>query len=177
MIITHLWYGYVPVWVFLFILPAGGLASLLSEPLHQWITFVAVYTGLAVWAFLKVDRDGYWGVDRGNIYRGLRLRPYIRIEEIQNVQIGMPSEWDIGVAAPGWLRLNGGAEVRRLQEQALLLRLTGDRWLVWGLHRMTGAEEFVRTVVRWAPNEMRFKIPPHALRLVTMRNLNRIIQA
>ena len=35
MIITHFWYGYVPVWVILFILPAGGLAALLSEPMHQ----------------------------------------------------------------------------------------------------------------------------------------------
>jgi hypothetical protein len=173
MIVTHVSYGYLLFTAAVHALTAGGVAfGVFNEPRRQWFAFGIGYSILAAISFLLYARNGRWGVDEKYIYRGWRLKPLIRIGEIEHAQIGMPRNWiSVMASFSGPLGL-----VEQAQRSALLLRLTGNRWFIWCFFGMANRDEFVDAVMDFSPEDEQIEFPPEVLRCLSVRKTGTIIR-
>jgi hypothetical protein len=112
--------------------------------------FALTYLPLVFLTSYLMLRNGRWAVDGRFIYKGWRLSPYVAVSEIEHAQIGIPDSWVKAVA-----HLPGGhivGLVEAVQNDALVLRLSGNRWLVWQFLGMVNRDQFVHAVLEHSPS-------------------------
>jgi hypothetical protein len=147
---------------------AGAISFGASQVLNvkEAFVFLPTYGVLLLMSACLVLRNGRWAVDKEHIYKGWPLTPLISIEEIEHAQVGLPPKWTSMLSTA----------VASAERRALLLRLRGNRWLIWEFWAMVNRDEFVEEILRNAPVEDDIDIPNEVIRRLSLTKVGTILQ-
>lgn len=153
MVVTHVSYLFLVFVAAVHVVTGCGVAIFIADitGMPAPYAFPPAYLALVALTVYLVLRNGRWAVDDEFIYKGWRLARFIAIAEIEHAQIGIPDNWLTAIA-----RIPGSGLWKlaaSMQSSALVLRLSGNRWLVWQFSAMVNRERFVNAVLERSPRE------------------------
>jgi hypothetical protein len=150
-VVAHVSYAFLVFTAAVHVFTAGGASLFIAQVtgIDEAYAFPPLYLALVALTAYLVLRNGRWAVDDDFIYKGWRLARFIAISEIEHAQIGIPDNWITALAQlPGAGHMGLAAS---MQSSALVLRLSGDRWLVWEFSGMVNRDQFVNAILKRSP--------------------------
>lgn len=151
LVVAHVSYGFMIFAGALHVVTAMGASTYIAQVtgVDEVYAFPPAYLALVTLTAYLLLRNGRWAVDDVFVYKGWRLAPFIAISEIEHAQIGIPDNWITALAQLPGAGIMGLAA--SAQSSALVLRLSGNRWLVWEFTAMVNRDQFVRAILERSP--------------------------
>ncbi len=134
--------------------------------------FPFLYIALVGFSAVLVYGNGRWTVDGQHIYKGMAKTPFISIAEIEHAQIGLPENW-LSKLTP--LNPLLAVAMKNAQREALLVKLTGNRWFIWQFMGMVNRKRFVEAVLARSPSLGEISIPAHVARKLSIAKTGQIV--
>ena len=168
MIVAHVSYRFLVFVAGVHLFTAGAISLGASQELNakEEFVFLPTYAVLLLMSAYLVLRNGRWAVDKEHIYKGWPLTPFISIEEIEHVQVGLPPKLSSLLSTA----------VAASERRALLLRLRGNRWFIWEFWAIVNRHAFIEEILRMAPVEDDIDVPDAVVRRLSLTKAGTILQ-